>query len=179
MTSSVNNECLRLTKNWLDNVIIGQNFCPFAKKPRIDKSIRFHVSITNSTETLLMELEQEFNHLDNNPETETTLIIYKNSLRDFDDFLDSLYLANQYLDSLNYSGIYQIASFHPAYKFEGEPDSSISHYTNRSPFPILHIIREDSISSALKSVANPELIPERNISHAHSLGKDFFVQFLK
>ena len=166
------------TKLWLDEVIIGQNFCPFAKPVRKKNGIRFKVSLADTDEDTLQEMVNELNVLDSHNSVETTLVIFERHLKEFDHYLDVLFLLEEQLHALNYDGIYQIASFHPQYIFEGEPSNAVSHYTNRSPFPMFHIIRESSLTAALEQTSSPELIPQRNIAHAQYLGRAFFTPFL-
>ncbi len=163
---------------WLDKVVIGENFCPFAKVPRQQNRIKIVVSNAVTIEQVLAALAQQCVHLDEHKQTETTLLAFTQILSHFDDYLDVLDMANQLLDDLNYEGVYQLASFHPEYLFAGEPSQAISHYTNRAPYPIFHLIREDSLSQALHFVDNPEQIPVRNVKHANQLGLAFFKQFL-
>jgi len=164
--------------NWLDKVVIGEAFCPFAKVPRERGQIRLIVSQDTKVDVILESLVKECRYLDNNVNTETTLLALSHGLRDFYNYLDTLELAQQLLEELGYQGVYQLASFHPQYLFEGESVDSVSHYTNRAPAPMFHLIREASITEALKFVDDPGAIPERNIEHAHSLGLAFFKSFL-
>lgn len=163
---------------WVDKVIVAEQFCPFAKVPRENDTI--HLSITSHTQAdeLLADIAHACKHLDENKQVETTLLACSHALSDLHDYLDLLDAANRLLEDIGYYGIYQLASFHPYYLFEGEDKDSVSHYTNRSPLPIFHLIREASITRALQFVDDPESIPERNIEHAQALGKDFFKQYL-
>lgn len=163
---------------WLDSVVIGQNLCPFAKVPRQRKQIRLLVVEEVAVAQILTILANECSFLSSNPQTETSLVAISNGLTNFYDYLDTLDMAQQMLEELNYEGVFQLASFHPAYLFEGEPTDSVSHYTNRAPFPIFHLIREASITKALAFVEEPDAIPARNIEHVHKLGVDFFKHFL-
>lgn len=178
------------TQYWLQNIVIGENFCPFAKREFERQRIRFVVIEVKSISELLETLSKEYKLLDKDPksdEVETTLMILTssfdsqtNSASDnlkaeiFDDFLLIYEEANWQLEKLGYAGVYQLASFHPDYLFAGEPQDSPSHYTNRSPFPMLHIIRETSIDRALKTFKHPESIPETNINRANQLGVGYF-----
>lgn len=164
--------------DWVDNVIIGEQFCPFAKVPREKGSIKLHICTSKKIADILETIAQECKFLDDNASTETTLIACSQALYKFDDYLDVLDMANSLLEDLGYMGTYQLASFHPEYQFEGEPADSTSHFTNRSIVPIFHLIREASITLALQFVDNPDDIPLRNIDHASSLGRDFFTPYL-
>ncbi|MBF7074764.1 DUF1415 domain-containing protein [Glaciecola sp. MH2013] len=172
------NRAIQNTLHWVDKVIIGENLCPFAKKERDQQSIRALCCDEKSTEYTLQALLDEFAYLEENPKTETTLFILPSSYLDFFDYLDLVDMANQLLVKEDYEGIFQLATFHPAYLFDGAPADDPSHYTNRSPYPMLHIIREESLEKALNHFPNPEAIPERNIRHAQSLGAEFFKQIL-
>lgn len=163
---------------WLDRVVIGEAFCPFAKVPRERNQIKLSFCSDTETSAILSSLAQSCRELDNDANTETTLLALSHGLKDFYDYLDVLDLAQQLLEELGYQGTYQLASFHPQYLFEGEPADSVSHYTNRAPFPMFHLIREASITEALTFVDDPESIPQRNIEHAQTLGLAFFKTFL-
>jgi len=161
---------IKQTQCWLDSVIIRHNICPFAKKERDKGSIYFCVDgsseISQALENLIIECER----LDKQPELETTLYILAQLGQDFNDYLDFLDLANQLLIDQGYEGVYQLASFHPEYCFADSEEDDPANYTNRSPHPTLHIIRENSLENALQSYPNPELIPERNIEYCNKLG---------
>jgi hypothetical protein len=172
-----NNVSLKVWR-WLDEVVIGERFCPFAKQPRIHDTIRMSICDAKDTKEVLSALASECKYLDDNSDCETSLLVLSKALTKFDDYLFVLQLANELMIDLGYEGVYQLASFHPQYLFDGEPIDEISHYTNRSPYPIFHLIREASVSKALENVAEPELIPRRNIAHANTLGLAFFKRFL-
>jgi hypothetical protein len=160
----------RQTEKWLEHFIIGYNICPFAAKVVEDKSLYYALNSSNNVVNCLQQLIDECQRLDNDENIETTLIIYTDNFVLFDDFLDYLELANSLLAAQNYEGVYQLASFHPLYCFAETNENDASNYTNRSPFPMLHLIREESIEKALQSFPNPESIPIRNIELTRSLG---------
>ncbi len=164
-----NNKIVLKTLCWLDKFIIAHNICPFAKKERDKGSIRFIVDDSSDISQALEQLMLECERLDNNDEIETTLLIFSQVAEKFDDYLDFLDIANRLLIAQGYEGVYQIASFHPAYQFADSPIDDPANYTNRSPYPMFHIIREDSLEKALQSYPNPELIPQRNIEYLRSL----------
>ncbi|MFC4701879.1 DUF1415 domain-containing protein [Glaciecola siphonariae] len=172
------NKVISTTLAWLDAVIINEQFCPFAKPVRDNNQIHFAVAQQSDTASLLRQVIAECDNLMRHDKVETSLLIYTAALGDFDDYLDFLDMANELLENAGYEGVLQLASFHPQYVFDGEPASCPSHYTNRSPYPMLHILREDSISQALISFASPESIPQRNIAHAKALGRAFFLPFV-
>lgn len=161
------------TQQWLNTFIIAFNICPFARREQQRNSIRFRVSRADQTETTLETLIEECQFLDATPDTETTLLILPNGFTDFDDYLDMLEIAERLLRMQHYEGIYQLASFHPNYCFEmaSETDrDDAANYTNRSPYPMLHIIRESSIERAVATYPDPENIPARNIKLTRELG---------
>ena len=158
------------TQCWLDNFIIALNICPFAKKERERGSIHFAVDKNREVGEALENLIIECERLDQHTELETTLFILGEICQDFDDYLDFLDIANQLLISQGYEGIYQLASFHPDYLFSDSSQSDPENYTNRSPYPMLHIIREESLEKALQSYPEPEQIPEHNIELCRKMG---------
>lgn len=159
-------------QTWLKNLVIGFNFCPFAKKEFEANAIRYQVSNAETMEMLLAEIESECQFLDGDEYTATTLLIYPNQdlLDHFEAYLDFVDAANLLLAKAGYEGVYQLATFHPDYCFAGEDKDAASNYTNRSPYPIIHILREDAIEQALTHVSDASKIPERNIRYANSLG---------
>ncbi len=158
------------TRQWLRDVVIGHNFCPFAKRELERDSIACSVCDSAELSELLQSLVGQCRRLDADPSIETLLLIFPRGVADFDGFLQLLELANELLFEQGYEGVYQLASFHPDYCFEGEATDDAANYTNRAPYPVLHILREASLARALESVAQPELIPERNIAYARQLG---------
>ena len=167
------------TKKWINSVIIAHNYCPFAKR-EVDKgSVRYHIIYETDFNHLLKAVIQECVWLDQNPDTETTLVIFPAGLSDFNLFLDCLVLTEDLLIAQGYEGIYQIASFHPDYCFQGAEENDPANYTNRSPYPMFHLIRESSIQIALENHPDPESIPERNIEFARKQGLDKMKSLLK
>jgi len=166
-------------KSWVEQVVIGHNFCPFAKQEFDQNRVHFILTETEGYEEALQALIIECERLDGNDEIETTLIVYPKLLTDFEDFLDFVDMANQLISMQGYEGVYQLANFHPDYCFEGEDENDASNYTNRSPFPMLHLIRESSLEKAVMNYPSPELIPENNINLAREKGQDYFEKLLK
>lgn len=158
------------TNNWIKSVVIGLNFCPFAAKAVIQNTIHYSVQQTATISSALEELEKQLQLLDANDKLETTLIIFPNDFQDFQPYLDLVKKAERLLSKLNYDGVYQIASFHPDYCFAGADENDPANYTNRSVYPMLHLLREDSITKALSTFKNPEMIPERNVDLAREKG---------
>ena len=163
-------EIITQTRYWLEHVVIGLNFCPFAKPVFEQAKVHFQVSDAQSLECCLEDLTVEVERLDRQNEIETSLLIFANSLQDFDNFLDVLDIANDLLIDQGYEGVYQLASFHPDYCFAECDVDDPANYTNRAPYPIFHLLREQSIEQALAHYENPENIPETNIQLARKLG---------
>ena len=161
---------IKQTQTWLETVIIAYNICPFASKVHQQKRIHYNVSKHSTVERALQQLMDECIRLDNDPDIATTLLIFPGTLLKFTDYLDFLGFASELLSRQGYDGIYQLASFHPNYCFADSEVDDPANYTNRSPYPMLHLIREDDIEQALSTYSNPEGIPERNISLTRNLG---------
>lgn len=173
------NKIIESVKYWLEQTIIGFNFCPFAKKEFVNESIHYELVDESNTQEQLLALSHELKRLDEQPETETTLFILPVGLESFFDYLDFLELANELNTELGYEGIYQLASFHPDYCFADAQQNDPANYTNRSPVPIIHIIREASLERVLTHYPDPEDIPVRNIRVAEEKGAQVFVDILK
>jgi hypothetical protein len=161
------------TTNWIKSVVIDCNFCPFAAKAVLKKSIHYVVKSNINASQCLAVLKDELSYLDANPETETSFIILSGSFSNFEDYLDLVMEAENILEEENYDGIYQIASFHPDYCFDGSDEQDPANYTNRSIYPMLHILREDSLTKALSVYPHPEKIPENNIEFARKKGLQY------
>ena len=149
---------------WLNSVVIGLNLCPFSEMPMRENRVRFRVSDATVEEDLLADLILEMELLDKTPtkELETTLLIIPNTLHDFFDYTQFLNWAQAQLKRQNWLGVYQLASFHPNYCFAGSNPEDDENLTNRSPYPIIHIIREASLAKALEYFDEVEEIPARN-----------------
>ena len=169
---------IKATQRWLTEMVIEQNFCPFAQKPFTQDAIRYHVNASQDWANIQQDFTQQLHFLNTHNNVDTTLFIVDWASLDFYDYLDGLMLLEQSLENAGFEGVFQIASFHPDYQFEGEAASSPSHYTNRSPLPIYHILREDSLSQVLDNMPNAHTIPEDNVARAQRLGKAFFEQIL-
>lgn len=170
---------IKQTENWLTSFIITYNICPFAKREHDKASIRYAVIESNKLEQCLESVITECQRLDSETEIETTLLIFPAQFNHFDDYLDFLELAESLLIEQQYEGVYQLASFHPDYCFEGETNKDPANYTNRSPYPMLHLIREASLERALSSFPHPEQIPERNIVLTREMGLEKLQTILK
>ena len=166
------------TKLWLEHVIVGFNFCPFAKKELVNNTIHYQLSEATNIDNAVHELIEAFNYLENNEDIETTLVIYNKGFDDFYTYLDLLDEANYQLEKAGYQGTFQLASFHPDYCFEGEHFEDAANFTNRSPLPTIHIIRESSLERVLNTYKNPEDIPVNNMELARAKGNQFFANLL-
>jgi uncharacterized protein len=166
------------TQAWVNKVIVKYNICPFARREVDRGSIRYVDDNSTDVETVLDKLLEECRYLDEHPEVETTLLILSEACSDFEAFLDCVYLANHYLQMNRYEGVYQLAHFHPDYCFEGDPEEATSNYSNRSPLPTLHIIREVSMERAIEAHPDVDAIPERNIEFLNKKGTPFFADLL-
>ncbi len=166
------------TRDWVEKVVIGYNFCPFAKPVFTPDLIRYEVDDSGNPADILETVYQACQTLRESPEIATTLVIFYRCGNDFDDYLDILGMAERLLDASGFSGEFQLASFHPDYLFEGEDPDDASHYTNRSPWPVLHIIREKDIEEAMKNKDESSAIYERNMRKAASLGSQHLAQLL-
>ena len=160
------------TRAWVERVVIGLNLCPFAPAPALKGLIRYATSEAETQEALLEDLATELQHLVASPpeEIETTLLIHPRVLQDFHDFNDFLGLADELLRVLELEGVIQIASFHPRYQFAGTEPDDITNFSNRSPWPTLHLLREDSIARAVDAFPDPEAIFGANMKTLQQLG---------
>lgn len=176
-----NQHIISATKKWLTSFIIEYNICPFAHREQQRNSIRYRVASSGQLESTLETLIEECVYLDENTGTETTLFILPKGFSDYEDYLDMLAMAEQLLLLQGYEGVYQLASFHPDYRFEDNgSDTEIdpANYTNRSPYPMLHIIREESLERALFHYPDPKNIPVRNIKLTRERGLKNLQQLL-
>lgn len=165
-----NTQVIEETQNWIKSVIVGLNFCPFAARVVIQNSIHYCVIQDTDMKAALNSIEQEFKRLDEDKSIETSFVIFANDFNDFDEYLSLVKKTERLISKLNYDGIYQVASFHPDYIFAGADEDDAANYTNRSIYPMLHLLREESLSKALATYKNPEAIPERNINLAREKG---------
>ena len=171
---------IALTRRWLEKAVIGLNLCPFAKAVYVKDQVRFVLSDASTPEALLEQLVEELVHLRDTPaeETDTTLLIHPEVLTDFLDYNDFLENADAAVEALDLGGIIQVASFHPDYQFDGTHPDDASNYTNRAPFPILHLLREDSVERAVAAFPDPDVIVERNIATLDRIGVDGYKKLL-
>ncbi|MGR4991434.1 DUF1415 domain-containing protein [Vibrio rotiferianus] len=158
---------------WLNDVVIGLNLCPFAAKPQRNKQIKIFVSEASQEETLLEDILLQLIELSNTePEKlETTLVVVPNMLEDFWDYNFFIDWVEGLIKQQDWEGIFQVATFHPDYCFGGAEPEDDENLTNRSPFPIFHLIREESMEKVLKHYPDPESIPDTNIARVSALSE--------
>lgn len=165
-------DVIAATRKWLERAVIGLNLCPFAKSVHVKQQVRYVHSAATDRDTLLAELECELHHLATVPpeETDTTLLVHPRVLQDFDDFTDFLDLVDVVVRTQGLSGTLQVASFHPDYCFSDTAPDDIGNYTNRAPYPTLHLIREASLNRAVAAFPDAADIYERNIETLERIG---------
>ncbi|MEX2476553.1 DUF1415 domain-containing protein [Marinobacter sp.] len=163
---------INATQKWVEDVVVGYNLCPFAKRELVRNRVRFVVSDAQTEDELLQSLHAELQRLDDEPDVETTLLIHPGVLQAFDAYNEFLDAADGLLSYLDMEGVYQIASFHPDYQFADTEPGSAENYTNRSPFPMLHLLREASLEAAIDSYPDVDDIPQRNIELMDKLGEE-------
>ena len=165
---------LAATRHWLEKAVIGLNLCPFAKAVYVKNQVRLVVSHARHADDLLEELDRELDLLVVTPaeEVDTTLLIHPTLFPDFLDFNDFTELAEGVVDEHGLEGVVQLASFHPRFQFEGTEPDDISNYSNRAPFAILHLLREESVARAVAAFPEAEAIFEQNIQTLEKLGLD-------
>lgn len=158
-------------RQWLERIVIGLNLCPFAGKPLREGRVRVCVSAAAHELDLLTELQLELRRLDETPpaQLETTLIAIPNLLADFADYNDFLDQVDRLLEEFEWDGEYQVASFHPQYQFAGTMPNDVENFTNRAPYPLLHLLREASVEAAVDSHPDPDGIPDNNIRRMREL----------
>lgn len=167
-------EVVAATRTWLEKAVIGLNLCPFAKAVHVHDRIRYCVSAATSEAQLLAELMTQLRALDDaDPaQIETTLLIHPQVLADFADYNEFLARVDDAVRELGLEGVMQVASFHPRYQFEGTGPDDIENYTNRSPYPMLHLLRESSVERAVSTYPDTEDIYRRNIATLRALGHE-------
>ena len=163
---------IEVTQTWLEKAVIGLNLCPFAKAVHVKQQIRWVLSSAQDTEALLADLVAELQALAeaDSELIDTTVLVHPQVLADFADYNDFLDLADAALVELELDGVLQIASLHPDYQFEDTEKDDISNFSNRSPYPTLHLLREDSVDRAVAAMPDAEHIYERNIETLEALG---------
>ena len=166
------------TKKWITDVVVGCNFCPFAGRELNRGTIQYKVLPGAEAAQVLSAVNEALAELDNNSAIETTLLILPSGVENFEDYLDLLAYCEDALIEAGYEGIYQLASFHPEYLFGGASPTDPANYTNRSPYPMLHFLREDSVSKAVDNHPDIDSVPATNIQFANEKGLIYMKQLL-
>ena len=163
---------IEATRRWLEKAVMGLNLCPFAKAVYLKNQVRFVVSTAPHLDGLLEDLDRELDFLAaaDPQEVDTTLLIHPDLLADFLDFNDFMQLAEAAVDEHHLDGVIQLASFHPQFRFADTQADDLQNYTNRAPYPTLHLLREASISKAVAAFPETETIYQRNIATLQNLG---------
>ncbi|WP_159654740.1 DUF1415 domain-containing protein [Vibrio atypicus] len=170
-TTRSTEEIAQQVNQWLNDVVIGLNLCPFAAKPQRNKQIKIFVSEATQEESLLEDILCQFLELESSTpeELETTLVVVPNMLEDFFDYNLFIDWVEALIKQQDWEGTFQLATFHPDYCFGGTDPEDDENLTNRSPYPVFHLIREESMEKVLKHYPNPEAIPDTNIARVESL----------
>ena len=165
-------EVLAKTKHWLEAAVIGLNLCPFAKAVCVKNQVRLVVSKARHADDLLEELDRELDLLVATPASkiDTTLLIHPTLFLDFLDFNDFLEIAEGVVDEHGLEGVIQLAGFHPQFQFDGTEPEDIGNYTNRAPFAIVHLLREESVERAVEAFPQADAIFDTNIATLQKLG---------
>jgi len=171
-----NQSIIATVKQWLEKIVIGLELCPFAKKTFDSDKIRYAVSDSTDVESLMLVLHDELKLLEENPSIETTLVIIHQQLDGFESFNQVLDFVDNLLEQYDWIGVFQVASFHPQYQFSGTDIDDRENWTNRSPYPILHLLRESSLEQAIEKYPNVDDIPQRNIKTLNTLSDQQFAQ---
>ncbi len=166
-------------RRWVETLVVGQNLCPFARRELVNNRVRFALTTAATEEQLLAALVSELGLLETDPTIETTLLIHPDVLQHFSDYNQFLDNVDALLVAMEWEGVYQIASFHPDYRFAGTEPGDVENFTNRSPYPLLHVLRESSLERAIAGYRNVDQIPEKNIALMRELGKSRLASLLK
>jgi uncharacterized protein len=164
-------QIIEQTKKWIQSVVIGLNFCPFANREFKNNTIHYQVAHGITRTDARNALLKECKRLDKEKTIATTLLIFPDYFKEFDDYLQFVSFAEKLLQQKGYDGVYQLATFHPQYQFEGSAPGDAANYTNRSIYPMLHLLREEQVRKAILFYGNADEIPERNIQFAREKGE--------
>lgn len=166
------------TKKWITDVVIACNFCPFAAREVKRGSVHYEVLQDTEVDAVMDAVKKILLLLDEDPAIETSLLILPNDFENFEDYLDLVATTEGLLEENDYESIYQVASFHPQYLFAGSSDDDPGNYTNRSPYPMLHFLREESVSKAVDGHPDIDDVPYKNIQFAKEKGLTYMQQLL-
>ncbi len=174
MTAEADADPIALTRRWLERAVIGLNLCPFAKAVHAKGQVRYVLSDADTPQALLEQLGEELLRLRDTPAeaVDTTLLVHPQVLADFLDYNDFLDEADALVEALDLEGVLQVASFHPDYQFAGTEPDDLGNFSNRAPFPTLHLLREDSVERAVAAYPDPDAIVERNLETLRKLGAE-------
>jgi hypothetical protein len=166
---------------WLDHFVMGLNLCPFARPVVASEALRISICDAKQLQQVAEAFMAELDLIQQSPESDiaTTLLVLPNALNDFEEYLSFIENAEVLIDQMGLTGVIQLASFHPDYQFEAEPSDSASHFTNRSPYPVIHFLREEMMERVLENVPHPEQIPQRNIQKLEAMGHGAVEQLLQ
>lgn len=167
------------TIQWIQSVVIDLNLCPFAQREMNNNSVRIEVSAAKIFIEGMNDFSKEIAFLNKNPTIGTSLLLFPDCGNDFCEYLDFVDLVNEELINNEYEGIYQLATFHPQYQFAGTVVDDVTNYTNRSPYPMLHILREEMLEKAIVYYGDTDIIPENNIRCMQKLGLDKMTHLLQ
>lgn len=178
MLKKLEQQQLELSRQWVEKVVVGMNLCPFAKPILIADSLSYALTQAEELADLETFFLEQLMHITASVEAKiaTTLVIFPKALANFYQYLDFVARCEELVEQAGLAEQFQLASFHPNYVFADVQEEDLSHWTNRSPFPMLHIIREAQISRVLANHPNPQSIPERNIEFLRELGKEELVK---
>ena len=170
---------IKAVRKWVESVVIDLQLCPFAAKVYLRQGVRFIYSTADSEEALLMHLHDELGLIEQDGSIDTTLLIHPHVLKSFEDYNQFLSTADELLEEMGLAGKFQIASFHPDYQFADTAYDDVENFTNRSPYPILHILNEDDVTKAIDAYPDIHSVPERNQQHLRALGPGKMKALLK
>lgn len=159
------------TRRWLERIVIGLNLCPFARHPYANEKIKFVLEPSNSDQIIMQTLLLELDSLYQSDDFQTTLIICPNAFDDFDAFWHLIADCEALVEQAGLEGTFQLASFHPRYRFEDTKTGDLGNATNQSPYPTLHILREADVTAAVSAYGDTDVISQRNIATLEKLGK--------
>jgi uncharacterized protein len=179
MPELTDDQIKKQTIAWVRSFIIKYNICPFAKHTLDQETVAIDIVRPNNVEQALETMMLTLVRMDKSTKIETVLLLFPDFFSSFDDYLELVSLAEELLSLSGYEGIYQLATFHPDYCFADVLETDVSNYTNRSPYPMLHILRESSIEKAIDYYGDTSKIPNNNIATMHELGLDKIIRLLK
>ena len=164
-------EVITSVRRWVESVVVGFNLCPFAKRELVKDRVRFAMTAAENEQGLLTALHDELRFLQSHAEVETAVLIHPGVLQCFDDYNQFLNEADALIAGMQLEGVIQVASFHPDYQFGGTSVDDAENYTNRSPYPLLHLLREESLERVIDETLDVDQIPVRNIERMRQIGQ--------